>query len=187
MNVRGALVHSAALALGCLASYMLVTDALADVRSLSHADDVIGGLWAVIATVFVLRTSHDDSISAAKTRATATALSFALCFAYLLFLPFHTWALAALIGAGALALTAIGQPGDAPVAAIPTAVVMVSAALSPNDAWQQPLLRAGDTAVGIVVGLVASWLAGGALFLDHGHFPAHPRDVGDTPSRARGR
>jgi|RhiMethySRZTD1v2_1073278.scaffolds.fasta_scaffold2911827_2 hypothetical protein len=54
---------------------------------------------------------------------------------------------------------------------------MVSAALSPTDAWQQPLLRAGDTAVGIVVGLVASWLAGGALFLDYGrgHVPARGR------------
>jgi hypothetical protein len=77
------------LALACLASYSLVTYALARVHSLSHADDLIGGLWAVVETVFVFRATHDESITAAKTRAAATALSFALCFAYLLFLPFH--------------------------------------------------------------------------------------------------
>ena len=63
-----------------------------------------------------------------------------------------------MVGVGSLVLTAIGQAGDAGVAGITTAVVMVAAALSPHDAWQQPLLRAVDTAVGIAIGLAASWL-----------------------------
>src|SRR5262249_2758093 len=149
--------YSLALALGCLVSYMLVAEALASVRSISRSDDLIGGLWAVIATIFVLRPTHHESVTAARTRTAGTALSFVLCLAYLLFLPFHAWAMAVLIGVGALTLTAMGRPGDAPVASITTAVVMASAAVSPHAAWQQPLLRAGDTAVGIAVGLAASW------------------------------
>lgn len=174
MNARGALAQSLALALASLASYSLVTYALARVHSLSHADDLIGGLWAVVATVFVFRTTNDESVTAAKTRAAATALSLALCFAYLLFLPFHAWGLAALVGVGTLVLTVIGQAGDAGVAGITTAVVMVAAALSPHDAWQQPLLRAVDTAVGIAIGLAASWLATSTLSLDRvrRHVPA---------------
>jgi uncharacterized membrane protein YccC len=129
----------------------------------------------VVATVFVFRTTRDASVTAAKTRGAATALSFALCFAYLLFLPFHPLGLAALVGVATLVLTAIGQAADAPVAGITTAVVMVAAALSPPDAWQQPLLRAADTAVGIAVGLAASWLANTTRLLDRARrrLPAH--------------
>jgi hypothetical protein len=47
---------------------------------------------------------------------------------------------------------------DAVTTAISTAVVMVVAAVSPHDAWEQPILRAFDTAFGIAVGLAASWI-----------------------------
>jgi hypothetical protein len=48
---------------------------------------------------------------------------------------------------------------DAIVAtAVTTTVVMVGAALSPQDAWRQPLLRLGDTALGIVVGVTCKWI-----------------------------
>jgi hypothetical protein len=42
---------------------------------------------------------------------------------------------------------------------ITTAVVMVVAALSPQDAWHQPLLRLVDTVVGIAVGVSCKWIA----------------------------
>lgn len=61
----------------------------------------------------------------AKTRVAATALSFALCFVYLLFLPFHAWGLAALIALSTLLLTSLGQSDDVGVAAITTGAVMV--------------------------------------------------------------
>jgi uncharacterized membrane protein YccC len=67
----------------------------------------------------------------------------------------------------ALVLSAIGRPGDVTVTGITTAVVMIAAALSPHDAWQPPLLRAGDTAVGIAIGLAASWLAITAFLFGH--------------------
>lgn len=165
VNARGALAQSVALALGSLASYTLVTSALAGVHSLSHGDDLVGGLWAVLGTVFVVRPTYEEGVAAAKTRTVATAFSFALCFVYLLFLPFHAWGLAVLLWIGALALTAVGRSSDVPLAAITTAVVMVASALSPHDAWQQPLLRAVDTAVGIAVGLAASWLVARAAVL----------------------
>jgi uncharacterized membrane protein YccC len=108
----------------------------------------------VIATVFVFRDSYQHSVSAAVSRILATMVSFALCLAYLAFLPFHEWALALLIGSSVLAVHAIGRPGDAAVAAITTAVVLVAAALSPQHAWQQPILRLADT----IIGVAAAWL-----------------------------
>ena len=114
---------------------------------------LLGGMWAVIATVFVLRSSYKQSISAALSRVMATIVSFALCLIYLAFLPFHPWALAVLVAASALAATLIGLPGDAVTAAITTTVVLVVAAVSPQHAWQQPILRLADTVIGVAVGV----------------------------------
>jgi uncharacterized membrane protein YgaE (UPF0421/DUF939 family) len=114
-------------------------------------------MWAVAATVFVYRESQKQSMAAATSRITATSLSFALCLVYLLIFPFHPWGLAVLIGIGSLLLMLTGRAEDAVTAGITTAVVMVVAALSPQHAWEQPLLRIVDTVVGVAVGLAASW------------------------------
>jgi hypothetical protein len=161
-NIRAGLPHSVALAVLCLAAYELTTQILGRVHSISTSDDLLGGMWAVIAAVFVYRTSYQESVTAAWSRSVATLLSFVLCFVYLLIAPFHAWALAALIGLGALVLTVVGRPGDVATAAITTAVVMVAAAISPHDAWQQPILRLADTAIGVAIGLAA---AGATLYL----------------------
>jgi uncharacterized membrane protein YccC len=47
---------------------------------------------------------------------------------------------------------------------ITTAVVMVVAAMSPQEAWQQPLLRVIDTLVGVAVG-IGCMQAGSFLFV----------------------
>ena len=47
----------------------------------------------------------------------------------------------------------LGRREDIVTTGITTAVVMVVAAMSPHDAWQQPLLRLVDTIVGIAVGI----------------------------------
>ena len=52
----------------------------------------------------------------------------------------------------------LGRPGDAVTAAITTAVVMVAAELAPHDAWQQPILRLADTAIGVAIGIAAAWI-----------------------------
>ena len=67
------------------------------------------------------------------------------------------WALAVLIGVSALVVMLIGRPGDAVTATITTAVLMIVAGVSPHEAWQQPILRFADTAVGVAVGVVAAW------------------------------
>jgi uncharacterized membrane protein YccC len=85
-------------------------------------------------------------------------LSFALCLAYLLVLPFHPVGLAVLVGLGTLILTIVGRHEDVVTAGISTAVVMVVAALAPANAWEEPILRLLDTAVGIAVGLAAARL-----------------------------
>jgi uncharacterized membrane protein YccC len=156
-EVREALVDSATLALACLVTYWLATSILSRIYLVSREDDVLGGMWAVIATIFVFRDSYAQSMRAAVSRIAATSVSFVLCLIYLIFLPFHNWALAVLIGLSALAITLLGRPGDAVTAGITTAVVMVVAALSPQHAWQQPILRFADTVIGVAVGIAAAW------------------------------
>jgi uncharacterized membrane protein YccC len=47
--------------------------------------------------------------------------------------------------------------------AITTAVVLVVAIISPEHAWQQPLLRFADTVIGIAVGLCCRWMTSWAF------------------------
>lgn len=152
-----AVLESVVLGAACFISYWLVSALLSRVYSLSRDDDLLGGMWAVLATVFVLRDSYQRSVAAAVSRISATVVSFVLCLAYLAFLPFHAWALAVLVGASALAVSVLGRPDDAVTAGITTAVVMVVAAVSPEHAWQQPILRLADTLVGVAVGIAAAW------------------------------
>jgi hypothetical protein len=54
---------------------------------------------------------------------------------------------------------ALGRRDDVVTAAITTNVVMVVAAMSPQDAWDQPCLRRADTVVGIAIGVACKWMA----------------------------
>jgi uncharacterized membrane protein YccC len=67
--------------------------------------------------------------------------------------------LAIVIGLGTLLLTLTGHPEEVATAGIAAALVLVAAALSPHDAWQQPIPRLVDTAVGAAVGFGAAWIA----------------------------
>ena len=125
---------------------------------MSTDDDALGGLWAVIATIFLFRDSYNKNLAAAVSRRAATLVSFVLCLAYLAFLPFHPWGLAIPVGLSILVTAVIGRPEDEIIAGITTAVVMAAAKLSPHGAWRQPILRLADTAIGVAVGLAAAWL-----------------------------
>jgi uncharacterized membrane protein YccC len=157
-EARNAVVDCTVLSIACLISYLIATSLLSRVYFISKADDVLGGMWAVIATIFVIRDSYQQSLVAAASRMAATSVSFVICLIYLLFLPFHSWALPVLIGVSALAVTLLGRPQDAVTAAITTAVVLVVAAVSPHHAWQQPILRVADTVIGVAVGIGAAWI-----------------------------
>jgi uncharacterized membrane protein YccC len=154
-----ALAYSVTLATACLVSYELTTHALHGAYSVSRSDDLVGGLWAVIATAFVYRWGYEQDLAAARSRIRATSLSFVLCLGYLLFLPFHPWGMATVIGAGTLLLILARHGDDVITGAITTAVVMVAAALDPHDAWRQPILRFADTVIGVIVGLGAGYVA----------------------------
>jgi uncharacterized membrane protein YgaE (UPF0421/DUF939 family) len=158
-HIRQAASHGVLLGICCLLSYKLITGLLALSQFLPRDDELLGGMWAVIATIFVFRYSYGESVHAALSRTSATLLSFALCFVYLLVSPFRLWGLVLLIAIGAFVLELLGRSEDIITASITTAVVMVVAVLSPQHAWKQPILRLIDTMVGIGVGVAGAWIA----------------------------
>jgi hypothetical protein len=153
-----AIAHAAVLSIACLISYLIMTRMLGHTHYLYRDDDLLGGMWAVAATVFVYHDRYTQSRGAAFSRMAATSISFVLCLAYLLIFPFHAWGMAMLIGIGAVIVTLIGQPSAGITTGITTAVIMVVAGISPHNAWLQPILRLLDTVVGVGVGLAAAWL-----------------------------
>jgi len=151
---------STLLAISCLVSYSIITNILSREYFVSHDNELLGGMWAAIAAaIFVFRQSFDQSARAALTRTLATLLSFFLCLVYFLVFPFHVLGMAIVIGISSIILTFARHTEDIITASITTAVVFVVAGISPGHAWIQPILRLADTAVGILVGLVASWIS----------------------------
>lgn len=154
---RWAITHSVLLALCCSLSYKIITDVLAFSRFVPRDDELLGGMWAVVATIFVFRYTYEESVNAALSRISATLLSFGLCLVYLLAFPFRLWGLVLLIAIGSIILELIGRSEDIITASITTTVVMVVAGMSPEHAWKQPVLRLIDTLVGIGVGTLGAW------------------------------
>jgi hypothetical protein len=151
------LIRGVVLAMSCVISYWLITHILAYTYSVSRDDDLLGGMWTVVATIFVYRQGEKESVHSALSRMAATFISFALCLAYFVFLPFHLWGMAVLIGISAVLVPLIGRPDDTITTCITIAVLMVVAQLSPHAAWRQPILRLVDTAVGVAVGVAGVW------------------------------
>jgi uncharacterized membrane protein YccC len=150
--------HGVLLAVCCLLSCKIITGLLTLSVFVFRDDEFLGGMWAVVATIFVLRGSYEESANAALLRTSATLLSFGLCLVYLLVFPFRVWGLVVLIAIGAIVLDLIGRSEDVITASITTTVVMVVAAISPQQAWRQPILRLIDTIVGIAVGIAGAWI-----------------------------
>jgi uncharacterized membrane protein YccC len=150
-------IYSLNMGIACAISYWIMTNALASI--VDKDSDLLGGMWSAVATLFVFRASRGDSLTAGASRLLATSVSFALCLAYLWFFPFTVPGLAALIGIGALAMMLLGRQDDIVTTGITTVVVMVVAAISPADAWQQPVLRLVDTVVGVGIGVGGKWAA----------------------------
>ena len=151
------LLQPLVLGTSCVISFWLMTQLLRNVSFIPKDDSLLGGMWAVAATVFVYRYSYEESVRAALSRMAATSVSFVLCFAYLLMFPFHLWGLGVVIAVGAVAVILLGRPDEMITASITSAVVLVVAAISPHEAWREPILRVIDTAVGSAVGLAAAW------------------------------
>ena len=69
-----------------------------------------------------------------------------------------------MIGLGTMAMLLLGREDDIVTTGITTTVVLVVAAMSPEQAWQQPILRFLDTVVGITVGVACKWCASYAFY-----------------------
>ncbi|MGW0632848.1 FUSC family protein [Streptomyces sp. NPDC002758] len=147
------LTYSIEVGLASLLSYWAATRIWSSAHQ-PYEDGQLGGMWAAISAIFVVRESKSRSVTAAIARMSATLISFVLCLVYLAFLPFQVWGLALLVGLSVLVPGLVGRPGDEATAAITTTVVMVVAGLSPQEAWKQPLLRLADTSIGVVAGIV---------------------------------
>jgi hypothetical protein len=57
------------------------------VRFVDQPTNLLGRMWAAVATVFVFRKSRASALSAGLARLIATCVSFALCLVYLLSFP----------------------------------------------------------------------------------------------------
>jgi uncharacterized membrane protein YccC len=156
-------VYSLNMAIACLITYWIITYLLSGF--VDQASDFLGGMWAVVAVVFVFRDTRARALSSGIARLIATCVSFALCLPYLLIFPFTSVGLAALLGIGTLIMAALGRRDDIVTTGITTAVVMVVAAMSPQTAWQQPLLRLVDTVVGIALGVTCKWIGSYLFYL----------------------
>lgn len=155
-------VYALDMAIACAISYWAITHLL---HPLADKDsDLLGGMWAVAATVFVFRETRQDSFSAGLARLIATCVSFSLCLLYLWFFPFTPLGMAVLLGIGTLVMMLSNRRGDIVTTGITTAVVMVVAGMSPMNAWHQPLLRLIDTVVGIAVGVACKWIASAVFY-----------------------
>ena len=159
------IVYSIAMALACLVSFWIMTHLLNTV--VVRDDDLLGGMWATVATAFVFRDTGRAqalvfpdtgraSFSAGVARLVATSVSFALCLAYLSLARPSASGMALVLAAGTVVLILIGRRDEIITTAITTIVVMVVAILNPADALNQPLLRLMDTVVGIAVGVACS-------------------------------
>jgi uncharacterized membrane protein YgaE (UPF0421/DUF939 family) len=149
--------YAVAMTIACAISYAIITEVL--VRFVDQPTDLLGGMWAVVATVFVFRESRARSLDAGLARLSATCVSFALCLAYLLIFPVTGWGMAVVIGLGTIVMMLLGRQDDIVTTGITTAVVLVVAAMTPQEAWRQPVLRLIDTVVGISVGVSIKWIA----------------------------
>lgn len=128
-------------------------------RLVDSETDLIGSMWAVIATIFVFKENYARSLSAGVLRMAATTISAVVCSIYFLYLPFNPFGLVMLIGSGFLACNAFGRPEDAMTTGITVTVIMVVGALEPETAKIEPLLRLVDTLIGSAVAVAGAWVA----------------------------
>jgi uncharacterized membrane protein YccC len=157
------IAYAVAMALACLITYWIMV-MIHSRFGLGASSEVVGTLWAVVATIYVFRDTRAKSLSASVGRVIATVVSFALCFAYLLLFPFTPIGLLAVLAGGTLIMMALGRREEIGLAGVTTAVVMLVAAVDVQDAWQQPLLRLMDTLIGIAVGVACKWIASFVFF-----------------------
>jgi hypothetical protein len=76
LDLRNTVFRAMILAIASLISFWVTTHILVSVYSISRDDDLLGGMWAVVATIFVYRYSYAESVGAALSRMAATLCEF---------------------------------------------------------------------------------------------------------------
>jgi uncharacterized membrane protein YccC len=150
-------IYAAELSIACLITWYISQVLFYGVINAHSA--LLGSMWAVVSTIFVLKETHADSISAGIVRIAATVSSVALCSIYFFFLPFHPLPMVVLVAFGYLVANAVGRPEDAVTTGITITVVMVIGGIEPATAETEPLLRLVDTLIGSAVAIAAAWTA----------------------------
>jgi uncharacterized membrane protein YgaE (UPF0421/DUF939 family) len=145
------LLYAAGMAIATLIAYSITTNGLSSF--VGQDNDLMGGMWAAVATVFVFRETRHNSWSAGIARLFATCVSFALCLCYLLIFPFSIIGMMALVAFGTVIMALLDRREGIITTAITTVVVMGVATISVDTPWHQPLLRLVDTVIGIVTGV----------------------------------
>jgi uncharacterized membrane protein YccC len=157
------IAYAVDMALACLITYWIMS-AVFSHFNYGPSSQVVGRLWAIVATVYVFRETRVKSLSASVGRMIATGVSFVLSLVYLLLLPFTPLGLVAVLACGTLIMMVLGRREEVGLTAVTTAVIMLVAAVDPHDAWRQPLLRLMDTLIGIAVGVACKWVASFVFF-----------------------
>jgi len=103
-------VYSLNMAIACLITYWIMTYLL--YGFVDQASKFLGGMWAVVAVIFVFRDTRAHALSAGIIRLIATCVSFALCLPYLLLFPFTPVGLAILLGIGTLVMALLRRHDD---------------------------------------------------------------------------
>jgi hypothetical protein len=109
-TIAAAALFALNMAIACTITCAIITHVLAPF--IDKSDDLLGGMWAVVATVFVFRDTRVHSFSAGVARLAATTLSIVLCLLYLLIFPFSGLDMAAVIGLGTFVIMLLGRPDD---------------------------------------------------------------------------
>ena len=94
--------YSLNMGIACLITYWIITYLLYGL--VDQATNFLGGMWAVVAVIFVFRDTRAHALSSGIARLIATCVSFVLCLPYLLLFPFTPVGLAILLGIGTLVM-----------------------------------------------------------------------------------
>jgi hypothetical protein len=132
------LAYAANMGIACAICHWIATKALS--ATVSANSDLLGEIWAAVATVFVFMTSRDNGLSAGAARLIATIVSFALCQVYLWFWSLAVAGTVTQIDIGISILMLLDRRDDIFTTGITTVVVMVVATISPKDARRESLL-----------------------------------------------
>src|SRR5262249_48674092 len=158
---RWEVIYAFEMAVACAISYLLTTQLLGGF--IDRGDNLLGGMWAAVATLFVFRETRGSSLAACVSRLAAHCVSFMLCFICLALFPVNAAGIGLVIGAGTIVMLVLGRREDIVITGITTTVVLVVAAIDPKHALEQPPLRLLDTVVGIGVGMLLQWVASYAV------------------------